>query len=94
MEIGFLTFHQEVITIVLVEHDILIWLQIKNLESCNLSTMTSLVINHITNRLTSPRRLIPTSETKNKSKNSEVRTLKNGTNCRCIIKFIKWDLTN
>jgi hypothetical protein len=51
METGFLIFCQVMITIVWVEHDTLIWLQIKRLEPCNLSTITPVVINHVTNRV-------------------------------------------
>jgi hypothetical protein len=56
-------------------------------QSCNLSTTTPLVINRVSNRLTSPPRLIPVYETKNTSKNSEDRSSRFGTNCRWMIKF-------
>jgi hypothetical protein len=48
----------------------------KDLEPCNLSTTIPLVINRVTIRLTSPRRLIPACETKNTSKNSKEAALK------------------
>jgi hypothetical protein len=37
------------ITLVLVERDTLIYLQIKRPKPCNLSTMTPLVMNHVIN---------------------------------------------
>ena len=49
MGLGFSIFRQVMITIVLVEHDTPIPLQIKRPEPYNLSTMTSLVINRVTN---------------------------------------------
>jgi hypothetical protein len=46
------------------------------------------------NWLTSPRKLIPTCETKKTSKNSKERSSGFGTNCRWMIKFSKWGLAN
>ena len=48
MGMGFPTFHQVMITIVLLEHDTPIRLQIQRPEPCNLSTTTHLVINRVT----------------------------------------------
>jgi hypothetical protein len=64
MGIGFSIFHRVKITTLVLER----------LELYNLSTTTPLVINHVTNRLTSLRRLIPAYKMKNTRKNSKEAT--------------------
>jgi len=49
MGTGFPIFHQMMVTIVYVEHNTAIQLQIKRPEPYNLSTMTPLIINCVTN---------------------------------------------
>jgi hypothetical protein len=57
--------------------------------------MSPLVINRVTTRLTSPRRLIPTCETKNTSKNSKERSSQiMVTNCWWMIKLTSWGFTS
>ena len=74
MGTGFQIFCQVEITIILLKHDTPIRLHIKRPKSYNLSTTALIIINYVTIRLTSPRRLIPVCETKNTNKNLKEAT--------------------
>ena len=71
MVTGIMIFHQVEVSIVVVENDILILLQIERSNPAILAPQLLWLSTESRTRLTSPRRLIPAYATKNTSKNKE-----------------------
>ena len=71
MEMGIPIFHQVVVTIVVVENDTPIRLQIKRSNPAILAPQLLWLSTKSRTKLTSPRRLIPAYATKNTSKNKK-----------------------
>ena len=87
METGIPIFRQVVVTIVVAENDTPIRLQI---ETCNLSTTTPLVINRDTN-LVDLAKKANTYLCNEEHKQEQERTQPN---CKCMINLTSWGLTN